>query len=141
MRAVALSVMFGMVVLIAGCVPSLHPLFTEKDLVFDPALVGRWAEEKGESTWVLKKSGDKSYELTYREKKGMTGKFEAHLVQFGAYRFLDIYPQELDIKNDFYKLHLIPAHTFSRVWVKGDALQIAMLDPGWLARVMARGGG
>ena len=30
--------------LLVGCIPTLHPLYTEQDLAFDPGLVGRWAE-------------------------------------------------------------------------------------------------
>jgi len=37
---------FGIALLISGCLqPSLHPLFTEKDLVFDPGLIGAWVAE------------------------------------------------------------------------------------------------
>ncbi|MEK7675438.1 MAG: hypothetical protein AAB676_06360 [Verrucomicrobiota bacterium] len=36
-----------------GCtVPSLHPLYTEKDLVFDPALEGKWVEAGAEDEYM-----------------------------------------------------------------------------------------
>ena len=44
MRALKLTVALGLVVLLAGCFPSLHPLYTEEDLVYDSALVGTWTE-------------------------------------------------------------------------------------------------
>jgi hypothetical protein len=47
--------------------------------------------------------------------------------------FMDFYPAEdtlekrLDFKDETY-LPLIPAHFFSRIILKGDALQLALLD-------------
>ena len=32
----------GLLVLVAGCVPSLQPLYTPDTIAFDPALVGAW---------------------------------------------------------------------------------------------------
>jgi hypothetical protein len=81
---------------------------------------------------------DKSYELIYTQ-KGEPGKFEAHLVRLGEFLFLDIYPQEPEINaNDFYQIHLIPAHTFLRVWIEVDILRLAMLDSDWLEDMIAQ---
>jgi hypothetical protein len=67
MRAIKLMVALGLVAFMAGCVPSLHPLFTEEDLVYDPALVGTWAEKEGEDIWTFRKSGENAYDLIYTE--------------------------------------------------------------------------
>jgi hypothetical protein len=131
MRAVKLMAALGLVVLVAGCVPSLHPLFTEDNLVYDPALVGTWADQEGENTWTFQKFGDNVYNLIYTE-EGVPARFDAHLVQLGEFLFLDTYPGEPDIKNDFYLIHLIPAHIFSRIEMEGDTLRYAMLDLDWL---------
>jgi len=138
MRRRQILLVFGMALLVAGCVvPSLHPLFTEKDLVFDPALVGTWAEEDQEETWIFLKSGDKAYDLIHTA-QGLPVKYQAHLGRLGEFRFLDVYPREPEVKNDFYKLHLIPVHTFWRIWMEGDLLRIAMLDPDWLKNMIAQ---
>jgi hypothetical protein len=136
MRALKLTVALGLAVLVAGCVPSLHPLYTEEDLVYDPALVGTWTEEESEDTWTFRKVGDKSYDLIYTE-EGVPARFDAHLVRVGEFLFLDTYPGEPDIKNGFYLIHLVPAHTFSRIEMEGDALRYAMLDLDWLKRMIA----
>ena len=136
MRTTVVIVALGLAVLMAGCVPSLHPLFTEKDLVYDPALVGTWAEKESEDTWTFLKSGDKAYDLIYSQ-KGVPAQFEAHQVQLGEFLFLDTYPQEPGIKNDLYMIHLIPAHTFSRIWIEGNVLRLAMLDIDWLKEMIA----
>src|SRR5688572_2052421 len=47
-----LSCVLGTVLwVVAGCVPSLNPLYTLKEVVFDPALIGSWSEEG--STWTF----------------------------------------------------------------------------------------
>ncbi len=122
--------------LAAGCVQSLHPLYTDKDLVFQPGLVGSWSEEGSDDVWIFERSGDKSYDLIYTEHSA-SAKFVAHLVQLGKFLFLDIYPHELDLDNDFQKAHFLPVHTFSRVWLQEDTLRLVMLDHTWL-KDMAR---
>ncbi|MDP3025667.1 MAG: hypothetical protein Q8O10_09060 [candidate division Zixibacteria bacterium] len=131
MRAVRILVVIGIAMFLANCVPSLHPLFTEKDLVFDPALIGMWVDENGKNTWAFQKSGDNSYELVYTENES-PAKFEAHLVKLEKFLFLDLFPEEPEMKNGLYKGLLIPVHGFSRIWIEGDLVKLAYLDPDWL---------
>lgn len=128
---VALSI----ALLLAGCVQSLHPLFTDQNLVFEPALVGTWAEEDSKNIWIFLKSGEKAYELVYTE-KGTPAKFSARLGRLGKSLFLDLIPQMPDIRNDLQQAHLLPTHTFSKVWMEGDTLRLAMLDHDWLKRMI-----
>ena len=135
MRTFKPCVILGLALIMAGCVPSLHPLFTEKELVFDPALVGTWGKEDGEERWVFTRSGEKGYTVEYTQ-DGELRKFEGHLVQLGKFRFLDLYPEDMDIKNETYKFHFIPAHTFSRIWIEGDDLRVALMEGDWLKRMI-----
>ncbi len=128
MRTVMFLVVCGLAILVEGCVRSLHPLYTEENLVFEAALVGTWIEDEDGDTWIFMKSGDKAYELVVTE-NGAPAKFDAHLVQLGAFQFLDLYPREPDLENDFYKF---PVHTFSRIWIEEDAMRLSMLDNDWL---------
>jgi hypothetical protein len=114
-----------------GCVPSLHPLYTDNDLVFEPGLVGKWGKPNETDSWTFEKSGDKSYTLTTTD-EGVPGKFEAHLVRLGKHLFLDTYPVEPNFKNNFYKGHLMRVHYFWKVTLKGNKLEIAGLMPDWL---------
>ncbi len=131
MRSAKILILFGIVIFLTGCVPSLHPLFTDKDLVFDQALVGTWVDEDGKNIWEFKKSEENSYELVYTENES-PAKFEAHLVKLEKFLFLDLFPKEPEIKNGFYKGHLIRAHSFARIWMEGDSLHLAALDSDWL---------
>ena len=128
--------------IVAGCVPSLNPLYTDKDVVFEPALVGVWAEkEDSEETWAFEKAGDKAYKLVYTE-KGKKGEFKVHLVKLGNTLFLDLYPDDTALKeidrNDFYKSHLLLAHTFAKVTQIEPRLQMAFFNPDWLKKLLEK---
>src|SRR3990170_1492928 len=135
MRSIKILILFGLVIFLTGCVPSLHPLFTDKDLVFDQVLVGTWVDEDGKNTWEFRKSGENAYELVYTENEE-PAKFQAHLVKLGDFLFLDIFPEEPGMKNGLYKGLLIPAHGFSRIWIEGDSVRLAYLDPDWLIKMI-----
>ncbi len=136
----------GLALLLVSCdgedegnplVPCLHPLFAEHDSEFDPALVGAWTEKTGEVTFAFAKSGDTAYKLTVTEREGEkeeSAVFEAHLVRLGASVFLDFYPEAPKIGDDFYKLHLMRAHTMATVLLTGDELSLRFLASGWLKK-------
>lgn len=127
---------FAIALLIASCVQSLHPLYTDKELVFEPRLVGTWKGEGG-NLWIFLKSGDKAYELIYTE-KGSPAKFSAHLVKLGKFLFLDLFPQSPELKNDLQQAHLLNVHTFSRLWLEDDTLRLAMLEQDWLKKMITQ---
>ena len=121
-----------------GCsVPSLNPLYTEKELVFDPALVGVWVD--GAQTWSFEKAGDKSYDKSYKllhnDGKGPTGTFDAHLVKLKDYLFLDISVMDLGAKDEsrdgLVTRTLIPGHLFLRVTESGPMLKLAWMHRRW----------
>jgi len=117
-------------ILIASCVRSFYPLYTDKDLVLNQMLVGTWADNEN-NTWMFQQGKGKSYELVYTEKQS-PAKFKAHLVKLGKYHFLDLAPEEPGIDNSFFAAHLIPVHTFSRVWIAPDSIRLSLFDNGWL---------
>ncbi|HXG38373.1 MAG TPA: hypothetical protein VNL36_06360 [Bacteroidota bacterium] len=120
--------------MIVGCVRSFNPLFTAKDLIFDQTLIGTWTDNNN-NTWTFLKGKEKSYELIYTEKNS-PAKFKAHLVKLGKYRFLDLVPEEPGIDNSFFAAHLIPVHTFSRIWIAEDSLRLSVFDNGWLKKMI-----
>lgn len=102
------TTMVALAALLAACGPasSLNPLFTDKDLIFDPALVGEWSE-KGPDHGRLRfeQAGPAVYRAISIEPQGSGGgttetPYEAHLVRLGAYRFLDVSPLQLTAAND-----------------------------------------
>ena len=121
--------------MMAGCVPSLHPLYTGKDLAFDPALLGAWQtkDAKDRQTWEFKPNEHSGYTLVHTE-KGEARPFTVHLLALGGERFLDLYPDELEITNTFYAAFLVPVHMFARVRRKDDIFEIRFLSDDWLKK-------
>lgn len=141
MRTTNILVTFGVAILMTGCVPtlSLHPLFTDKDSAFDPALLGIWAEtESSEDTFIFQRSQDRAngYDLIISE-NGVPARFEARLVRLGNHTFLDLAPQAPDVKNEVYLFHLFPfSHTFSRIRIEGDVLRLDTLKSDWVKEMI-----
>jgi hypothetical protein len=124
------KLLFYVIAAIAGgCVPvlSLHPLYTEKDVVVDKKLYGTWADDPNDpnTSWEFKSIDDpkNAYKLIFTDEDGRKGSFVAHLVKLQDKLFLDIFPSELPWEPEdpnkmdwpYNSLFLIPAHTFMKV--------------------------
>ena len=127
MRTVMVVTLFGMILLLGGCMPSLHPFYMEKDLVFDPALVGTWEENEGDAIWIFSQSGEKGYDMTC-ECDEKPEAYNAHLFKLGVFLFLDMYPKSPDTEDDCSRAFRIPTHLAWRVWLKDDKLRMALLS-------------
>jgi len=117
-------------VLLGGCVPvlSLHPLYDEKNVIFQKNMLGVWVDDSNEPemTWRFSRP-DKSkeaYELTYSDEEGNKGIFTVHLLKLDSGLFLDVYPNHLpsgQLKEPneapwpYNSLFFIPAHTFIKI--------------------------
>lgn len=125
------------VLLFAGCVPSLHQLWTKQTLVYDDALDGKYQE--GDNVWEF--VGDPnttSYALTIHEKDNKVSKLTAHLVAVDGQRFLDMYPAEdADLAGgDWLKFHLVPAHLFLHVRATEPDLVLAAMNPDEIQKLL-----
>jgi len=115
--------------IIGGCVPviSLHPLYTEKDVVVDQKLYGTWVDDVNnpKTTWEFKSIDEpkNAYKFIFSDEEGMKGSFVAHLVKLQNKLFLDIFPSDLPWDTEdpnkmdwpFNSLLLIPAHMFVKI--------------------------
>ena len=140
MRTLRSLSVLAVALFMTACVPSLSPLYTERDQVFDPDLVGIWvAEDDGHETiWTVTKSGE-GYEMVDVEEDEDPAKFDVRLVKLGGHTFLDLYPSQQEPKNGLYQLHVIRAHTFMKVTLATDSLGVAMLDHDWLKNALKGG--
>ena len=140
MRILRVLPFFTIVLLMTACVPSLYPLYTERDQVFDPGLVGVWVavDDGHETIWTVTKSGD-GYEMVDVEEDEDPAKFEVRLVKLGGQTFLDLFPAPQEPNNGLYRLHVIRAHTFMKVTLDGDNLGVMMLDQDWLKNALKAG--
>ena len=108
--------MLAVLTLIAGCIPSLNPVYTDETLTFEPALLGVWKQPAAKARWDFAKLDDKTYRLSYTDENGQQGRFLGRLAKLDSELFLDLYPEEVKMDgNGFYKFHLVPIHTIYRV--------------------------
>jgi hypothetical protein len=122
-------------------ITSLQPFYTQLDLEADSRLNGIWSDKEGEVTFSFEegKDGAKVYKLVVKEKDGeqeVSGEFEARVVRLGAFDFIDIYPQNSNEGNEFYRAHFTRAHTIARVEISQDSIQMAFLSARWLKAKM-----
>jgi hypothetical protein len=124
--------------LLGGCVPviSLHSLYTEKDVVFEERLLGRWVDEPNspEITWEFNRieEPNNAYNLVFSDEEGKKGLFVAHLVRLQNRLFLDVYPSEPPweiedpnkLELPYNSFFLIPAHTFIKIDFIGRKLKM-----------------
>lgn len=128
----------GLVALLfAGCVvPSLHPLFAERDYLYAPDVVGRWVpkDEKDKEVWDFTEDG-RQYLLTHTDDRGHKATFHIAAGSIGTNVFLDFSPldptpgTEL---NGLMQAHLLPVHLFAKLVKTNDDLTLVALDVGWL---------
>lgn len=115
--------------LLGGCVPvlSLHPLYTEEDVVLEKKLLGTWVDDANnpQTTWEFKPIDEpkNACKLIFTDEDGTKGSFVAYLLKLQDKLFLDIYPSELPWEPDdpnkmdwpYNSFFLIPAHTFLKI--------------------------
>ena len=116
-------------IIIGGCVPvlSLHPLYTEKDIIVDKKLRGTWIDDPNspKTTWEFKNIDEpkNAYKLIFTDEDEKKGSFVARLVKLQDKLFMDVYPAALPSDtNESSELawphnafFLIPAHCFLKV--------------------------
>lgn len=126
-------VLAAMICVVVGCIPSLNPMYTADDLVFDEAILGQWRQGDDDARWEFTKGDDTSYQLVITNKKGESGKFVAHLADLEGNRFLDLAPDpEVLNADEFYKSVVLPVHTTFLVKQTEPALVLASPDYKWL---------
>ena len=140
-----LPALIGLVGLVLiGCVPSWNPFYTEKDLVFEPGLLGRWrpadAKETSPEIWAFSRGGEKRYQLDQTDDEGHKAVFEAHLLRLKGQAFLDLYLTKLDAPeakvNAWASFSMVPAHLLLKVDQVEPVLKLAAMNPDWMQKFL-----
>lgn len=135
MRILRVLSVLGAAALLLACEPalSLHPVFTEKDVVFEPALLGAWGEKDEETTVLFfQRFGENAYEITLTEDNQEKSRFKGRVARLGNFLFLDALPAEPASGRGILDMHRLPAHSISRLWIEGDTLFLAPLEEDWV---------
>ncbi len=134
-------------VLLGGCIPvmSLHPLYTEEDVVFEEKLLGTWVDDSN-CTWEFKcpNEPEKIYKLVFSDDEGQKGSFDVRLAKLENKLFLDVYPDEMpwDLEDPnktqwpYNTFFLIPAHTFIKVNGVEPELKLQITDDDELKKLL-----
>ena len=133
--AAAAAASLTVVMFFAGCVvTSVYPYYTDKDLVFDQAVLGNWVDagQTNEPSEYVKieSRGEAGYCATVYEAKE-TNSLEVHLFRLKQQLFLDSCPTNRSL--DF-----VPVHQVSKVLEIGPVIETANLNYDWLAKLLEK---
>ena len=151
MKKIALTTAFALLLIfLSSCLTTLHPIFTEKDLAYDPRLIGTWnTENEGKEGKVIinnlatENSVDlpgnisaikqQGYFIIYQDKNGkVTDQYIAFLARIGKHLYFDYFPADKkeDRKLDeFFGVHFVRMHTSFRVEIlKDGSFELSQLD-------------
>jgi hypothetical protein len=144
MKAKTISIALIFTLFLSGCVVySFYPLYTKDNLFANNILTGNWLDEDG-TQWFFKhpeiggkgevKTDSLSYVLKVIEKDSVESEFAIHIIKLGGHYFLDFYLNDFlgDEDLSLASFHSIPVHTFAKLTVAGNKLQINWFDQGWL---------
>jgi len=130
-------------ILLAACIPSVNPFYTDDDLVADPHLVGEW-QEKGNTNdpdvWKFEPLTNKVYQFTVTE-KGKTGSFSARLFKLKHEQFLDLTPNDCNYasnQSELVAFSMFPGHLLMRVGQIEPELKFAGCDYEWLQKFLKK---
>jgi hypothetical protein len=138
MRTLVKFIATGVLALLGGCVFSLHPFYTDRDLAYSPALIGAWVTADATETWEFTGPREQGYTLVITGSDGKKGEFVVRLFRLEGHMFLDLLPAIVDMPQvDYYRDHLLPVHSAVRVYGIEPELKLAMMDPGWFEDYIA----
>lgn len=93
---------------LAGCQPvdSFNPLYQDKDIVFDPTLLGKWTAQ--DLTLEVIQSDKNVYTFVFTDTSTPPEHMimEARLISLGGHRFLDLVPKKWTVEPDSYLLSI-----------------------------------
>jgi hypothetical protein len=135
MKKLTFTLIAAGIAILTGClVTSVYPFYTEKDLVFEPGLVGDWTNVKeADDHWKFEKEASSAYRLTYRSGTN-SAVMQAHLFKLRGQSFLDLFTTEA---NDQIQPPPIPSHFLLRVVQLKPNVRMAPLDYDWLKETLA----
>ena len=113
--------------LLTGCIPSLAPLYTDRDAVSDARVTGTWTIKNNTMTVTADGNG---YKVVYAADENPAHKlnFTAHLVKLGSALFVDLFPEP---PEDLACYPCMPMHMFGKVTIQSNTLKVDLFDPGW----------
>ncbi len=122
-----------------GCVRSLHPVYTDEDVIHDPAFVGSWTEPEGDRMDVTAGEDGVSYRIAYTESEGSKSKLTAYLSKLNERLIVDVTVDDLSLpEGDMYRAHLLPVHSFYFVRIEDKSIVMQTIDADWMTEYLQK---
>src|SRR5437588_513784 len=114
MKKIQLLLLPMFAAMLTGCVvTSVYPFYQDKDLAFEPALLGKWQDkDQPDERWNFEQERTDTYQLTY---SSGTNRYvmQARLFKLSGESFLDLFNAEL---SEQLQPPPIPAHSLLQVF-------------------------
>ena len=138
--------------LMSGClVKSLHPFYTDKDIVFRKDILGSYTDQD-KGTWTIEQNlqkgtfGEKSkltnsYLLKLVDEKNRKATFMGVLFQLDNHLYVDFYlitGNDEEAETELYALHVVGVHTVARLKIDKTDLHIMWYNEKWLGELFEK---
>jgi hypothetical protein len=135
MKTTKLGILAAAAALLGGCVvTSVYPFYFEKDLAFEPALLGAWQKAgQPDEHWKFERDKANGYRLTVVS-EGKPSMVQGHLFKLQGQTFLDL--TAAGSKEDV-QPEPVPTHLLVRVERLAPKMKLAGLNYGWLSELLA----
>jgi hypothetical protein len=128
-----------------GSVGSIQPLETGEPLMESASLRGKWVTTDGNSQeqehfQVDSATSDVYFVSSLKPDGKLKVLYKVSLVQVGKFTFLDAAFSETESgeeHRDAQDMKVLPVHFIGRVWIKGDTLQLGLLNYEWLEKMIS----
>jgi hypothetical protein len=130
--------------LVAACVPSVNPFYTDKDVITDARLLGKWQEADKTNkpeTWQFASDTNNAYLASYTDNEGKRGVFETHLFKLQDTTFMDLTPADCDYatnQSGMVAMMMIPGHYLLRTKLSDDKLTVAPVNYDWVKKFLEK---
>src|SRR5687767_4900171 len=145
-------------IFLSSCLRTLHPIFTTKDIVYEPKLIGTWktdnqgtkglavitnlaADNSIELPEKISAIKQKGYLVAYQDEDGnTTAQYIAFLARIGKHLYFDYYPAEKkdnESGDEFFMWHFVKMHTSFRVDISTTGnFELSQLDDSYVIRLI-----
>ena len=135
-RIIGTVALTGLALALTGCVvTSVYPFYFERDVIFEPALVGEWKEAAQPAEhWRFERGSGDAYRIT-RESGGKTTVFEGHAFKLRGSTFLDL---TATARSENIEPEPVPSHFLARVVQLTPTVKLSAIGNDWLKGLLAK---
>ncbi len=135
-RILCTAALAGLTVAITGCVvTSVYPFYFEKDVAFEPALVGDWKKaSQPDEHWKFEQAGGNGYRVT-SVSQGHTTLFQGHVFKLHGQTFLDLTSGDW---TDAIQPEPVPSHFLAHIVQLAPMVKLLPMNYDWLKELVAK---